>query len=855
VQTDGDGSGQHVYAYKIDAINSNFAAIIDSWDFGGLTVTANPVVNISGYGDSGNCWVAYSQVPFGLPGYPTAPNQMGGWTMVWQGVPGAQGAIGTLKRQWYEVSVGSRAFTVDGFWSVVLYYPSQNISAFAARASNNKVSQPTYFIADMAQCSVVGRFQYGSAAMDYTVRNLGASPNYIGRGVFSLPSPFLIGTGDLHLPMAYNARTYRTQHNIETVDRKHPFTSVQVFPLIQQVNSVGIKDYKILQTINSLHPIGLVHGQALEYAGEMFIPGLQATSFTGSAFSENGVNLAPEQPTFGADGTTGSLTAGVEYAYYVVFEQTLNNGDRIRSAATAPSFHTLATGKNAIVLNGYNMTVTQRPRVTIAIYRTFMTNGVMSQQLRKVSTDLTPLLNDPTTATWTFTDTMSDENCSIQEPFYGALDPNAPSILFHDPCPAFSTGCVFQNRLFVVGDDGMIHYSNEKVKGDALSFPGELFIQMPTSDPITNLVGLDNRLLIMCQNSMWFMNGSGWPDANGQNGSLQVPQKLPFTNGSTGFAKLVKEGVMYASSMGGCWLVTRELTNTQVGSRAIDDFSGQLISGIDVDANQRAFVSVSNSPQVNVWDPVAGIWSLFSTLPTSVTDIPVGYATIITIWQNALVYYDGDVKFWKQSAENYFDDVSSPIVTTLQILPVHFRGVKNLKRVWKIQFAGEYVGDHDLQVVIDYDDYGRQIQTTYNLTPNAAYPYLYELPPTVEMCSSMAFTFRDSFPRGWSGGFTLEMLSFYVALEKGLNKLPIAVRIKPSATTYPVPTPTGGIFVITVDTVAALSAYVVTGLTSGNWVAVVRGTGRLYRLDANSGLGADGISVITASDGRQWFII
>jgi len=118
----------------------------------------------------------------------------------------------------------------------------------------------------------------------------------------------------------------------------------------------------------------------------------------------------------------------------------------------------------------------------------------------------------------------------------------------------------------------------------------------------------------------------------------------------------------------------------------------------------------------------------------------------------------------------------------------------------------------------------------------------------------MAFTFIDSFPRGASGGFTLEMLSFYIALEKGLNKLPIAVRIKPSATTYPVPTPTtGGIFLITVASISALSAYVVTGLTSGNWLAWVYETSRMYRLDAASG-SADGVNSIVAQDGRMWFI-
>lgn len=58
----------------------------------------------------------------------------------------------------------------------------------------------------------------------------------------------------------------------------------------------------------------------------------------------------------------------------------------------------------------------------------------------------------------------------------------------------------------------------------------------------------------------------------------------------------------------------------------------------------------------------------------------------------------------------------------------------------------------------------------------------------------------------------------------------------------------------TVNFISDLATYQVVGLASGETLVFVRETGRLYRLDANSGNPADGQTIISAPDGREWFI-
>jgi len=117
------------------------------------------------------------------------------------------------------------------------------------------------------------------------------------------------------------------------------------------------------------------------------------------------------------------------------------------------------------------------------------------------------------------------------------------------------------------------------------------------------------------------------------------------------------------------------------------------------------------------------------------------------------------------------DGGTDAIVTSFKAqFPV--AGVRNFKRIWDMQTEGEYRGDHNLTVNAYFDDNLSGVKFTYAFTPDAAnVAYTYDLPPKVEECASVTLEFIDSFPRGASLGFALEMVSFEVGVQPGLDRL------------------------------------------------------------------------------------
>ncbi len=97
-----------------------------------------------------------------------------------------------------------------------------------------------------------------------------------------------------------------------------------------------------------------------------------------------------------------------------------------------------------------------------------------------------------------------------------------------------------------------------------------------------------------------------------------------------------------------------------------------------------------------------------------------------------------------------------------------------------MQIEGEYRGVHDLTVTGYFDnDTGTAVET-YEFTPDASTPYIYDLPPAVEECASLTLKFEDSFPNGPSQGFALEMVSFELGIQPGLDRLSPYTRRMPA---------------------------------------------------------------------------
>jgi hypothetical protein len=743
------------------------------------------------------------------------------------------------------VSVGSRAFGLGTLGVSVLYYASVQGTLIDGKAT---VGQPTFFFAEMTSGhdQVCGRFDYGQAAMDYTA--LGVAFPAVGNGfiaqgtyLFHLPSPFLGADGGVHLPLCYRAESgFQTQALGILKGSTGPSYIARV------VSTVGLKDTRV----------GPRHGRAVDYAGEMFLPGPIATSFTGSSFSEAGVNLAPEMPTVTVDvGGPGFLGTGT-YSIAVVFEWTTPNGDRAKSQPSAFVQATTTADGRRLIIVGKSLGMTSRKDVMISIYRTYKTldssgNSVMSTIHAKVTNDLRPLFNDPNSDTWTFTDTMSDVACSVNEPLY-----SDEGELFHDPAPAFSCGCVADNRVMLAGYDNYVWFSAEKTPGASFWFNADAWrIPLPTDDFVVALEPMDNRVLIICERSLWFIPLQQFPDATGQGGSVPAPQRLPFTNGGTGFACQTRDGVMYSSSAKDVWTIARDLSNVRSGAPVIELTDGRAVMGMSTDIDQRLSVPLDNGKILN-WDVVAQVW-LAHEAPTK----PVLSMT----FQGRLTYMDVAGFCWRQDDTSFYDgplygsDVKIPIITTVDILPVHLGGVKNLKRIWDVFAYGEYRGDHDLHLRVTYDDESDLTTVVpYDFTPDPGLPYLYSFRPKVEQCSAMAFKFFDSFPRGGEPGdsFALELLSFYVGLEKGLVRRPKAIRIPSGVPTYFIPGAQndGLAQVIVVQSTADLGAFALAPAKtylSGHTVGIVADTGAMYFL-ASTTFAPDGVNIIDSSDGRQW---
>lgn len=632
--------------------------------------------------------------------------------------------VSTAVRTQRSLSLASRAFRMvsGGGYYAVVYFRSNPAGVTA-------IAQSTYFLLDLsAPYKPCGRWEFGLAYNDWLTT---AVTTYY----MALSSPQLATDGGIHL-----ALTYRATSTIAITLVGDVFEPIKTL-----VDTVGIKDYQF----------GPDSGQCVEHSGAVFLPGAQAHNYTGSTFAEDGIGLVPEVISI-ANGGAGALTGTFEYV--VVDEWTDNNGQRVRSPSGVPFSITLAAAQ--ATLTGYHNHVTSKANMVHSVYRTIIKAGVQTTEHYKVSgslqggTYLGPVvINDDTTNTWTFTDNMADAIAGNNEKLY-----TDAGLLDRFPAPPFSVGVAAFDRVFLAGPDNAIWFSGPKTEGDSFWFHPAFRIPLPTREKVRAIRQLDDFIIVMCEGSDVFAIPNGpFPGATGI-GDTASPRVLPFTNGCTGWAETTSDGVMYSSAQGGIWLITRNLQNVYVGAAVEDEKdTTETFVGVATDDKQRTGFLTSGG-HLLVYDQVTGVWSTWT----------VGTG-LLTAHKGRFVYTDGTAPatLFRQALGQYFDGTSAPITTTVMLAHMHLAGVRRAKRLWQTQMVGERLGDHDMTVSVAIDDTDTVTQTA-TWTPSATAPYVYELPANAqtELCASVAYTFADSFPRGPTQGFALEMLAMYLGIEQ-----------------------------------------------------------------------------------------
>lgn len=643
----------------------------------------------------------------------------------------------TLVRTQKSLSLASRAFRmqVGGDYYAVGYYHSNPVGATG-------IAQSTYFLMDLGTAfQVAGRWEAGTAYQDWLTTADTTRYMYVS-------TPQIDPNGGVHVALAYRASS--------TV--AVTFTGDAFIPQKTLIDVVGVKDYQF----------GPDSGQEVEHSGALFMPGPEAVNYTGATFAEDGIGLIPEVTTI-ANGGAGSLTG--TYEYVVVDEWTDNNGQRVRSPSGLP--FSIAGSAFQVTLTGLHNHVTRKQNMTHSVYRTVIKGGVQTTEHYKVSGSLQGgtylggvVINDDTANTWTFADNMIDDIAANNEVLYtdkGYLD--------RFPAPPFSVGLATFDRIILWGYDRALWVSGQKTEGDAFWFHPDLRLPLPTQEDVTAIKVLDDNIVVMCDGGSVFLIPNGpWPDATGA-GGFPSPRLLPFSNGCTGVAETISDGIIYAATQGGIWLITRDFQNKYIGAPVEDEkaFDETFVS-VSTDDRQRTMF-VTSGGNALVYDQVMGVWGTWQ--------LPLG-PVLATPHKGRHAYIAQSGAVLRQVIGQYFDQASTPITTSVRLRAAP-GGIRRYKRLWQVQMVGEWLGDHDVTVQALPDD--NSIQTASATwtpkVPSVGTAYVYELPANAatELCAAIDYIITDSFPRGPTQGFALEALSMLVGLGDRLKDVPATGRI------------------------------------------------------------------------------
>lgn len=652
------------------------------------------------------------------------------------------------------VTLASSVFQIDGRDSVLVYYPADDTITYSPLPDPSLAitlaGEPSYFVIDTLTQQVTGRHFIGTAGMNWSRDGWGVhspSPVRYGPFTFCLPRPFVSQDGKTTsvtcgfdcASFAFSQKTYSP--NLVT----------------SLMNAVGIADLQY----------GGV-GQAVEFNGELLMPGAIATAFDGIRFSEQGISLQPQQMSL-TQSNGGELSSLAFYTYIAVANSIDANGRRVQSATSFPVNIQLTGTNRTVTVVGIPIYMTTRNDITFALYRNVFTAGVPSTQRYRVDNPLNPIVNDPTTLTWTFVDSRNDLEILSGEVLY-----TDQLQVERDPMPSFSVGDVFDGRVDIVGPDNSISFSAQSVDGDATWFNLGQRIPRFMNRNILNLIQMDGRLVCISDNQVFVQDSGGFPDPTGANGNIQNAVKEPFTQGGNGFAKLIAQGVAYGTDGNGLWLISRGLVNSQMSSPVNDDISFGHITGIEVDSLQRLYVGLS-ATGFAMFDQISGVWSIFQgqTNPQ-----------LLHVINGNIAYSDDDtIKVYDPSSHTDIDNTGAQqfIATVTELQPFLFYGIKKFDRVWKFNIQGTTLDSHTVKMTATYDPLTvkNPIVETWEWDVDAGDVFSFEFQPKLEQQSAMSLKFEEFFANGASGQSNmLQCFGFLLGIEQGLARMPLSQRIK-----------------------------------------------------------------------------
>jgi hypothetical protein len=306
----------------------------------------------------------------------------------------------------------------------------------------------------------------------------------------------------------------------------------------------------------------------------------------------------------------GSLTAGTQYDYCVVYAALDNQGRLWRSRPSIIRSATPSGGNLSVRLRIPYYTATLQDEnngldvVTIEIYRRAPASDPF---VRIHNAGIYAYANNAASTTYL---EVTDTGFSItdQPNLYttgGVLEAFTPP-----PC---TQTLVFDNRLWLF-ERNTLWYSREILTEEGIAFHPAQTITVGDEADITGIAVMDSSLIIFKAESIFFLQGTG-PDDTGANPAYSIPQRVMSAVGCVNLKSIAlgKNGV-YFQSRRGIEKLGRDLSQEYIGANVEDSF-GQaydVTAAVHVQRdNEIRFTVTAASPTVSslVYDEDHNVWT------------------------------------------------------------------------------------------------------------------------------------------------------------------------------------------------------------------------------------------------------
>lgn len=616
---------------------------------------------------------------------------------------------------------------------------SQTLNNLAASASNGIVS---------ILCDIANDYSFASIPTDYistlqcTISGTPSGPVILVRSVglaskaFAvLGTTYFLGVFDSNFQPTY----FLIDANGNTVAKLAygnggGYISGVVLPSVSvdgNVASIGYLFKDLLASTNAtgnfysqtgvnlvsldLSPTNLINA---ELGNNLHIAGGFVWMYDGTLCSEHNFHLWPEQGD-ATPHTTGGHLIDQTYQYQIVYEWTDAQGNIHRSAPSIPTSIVVSGsgGNGSITLDIATLRLTYKNQVRIVIYRW----STAQQNFYQVTSIPTPLLNDPTVDSVSYTDELADSSILGNTLVY-----TTGGVLENIAYPAASTLCLYKSRLMVLSaeDRNTVWYSKQVIEGVPVE-PSDLltiFVAPTTgaqgsTGPTQVLSAMDDKFIMGKKDAWYYLTGDG-PNNLGQQNDFSDPTYISSTVGSTNQVSLAltPAGIMGQSDKG-VWLLGRDLSTQYIGAPVEDFNSKEITSAVVVPGTNQVRFCLNNS-QALMYDYYFGRWGTFVNIPTISSTLYQGLHTYLT--PTGLV---------RQERPDYYQDGSAPVLLSFTTAWINAAGVQGLERIYNMYLLATYLTPHRLSVNIAYN-YQDGYSQSLIITPDN-YAGIYGINPSI----------------------------------------------------------------------------------------------------------------------------